>query len=347
MDYNEGEGGEIMKCIVTGATGHIGTALVRELHEAGHELKLIVLPGDDIRHVEPFGIVAYGNILDVSFLRSEFAGWDWVFHLAGIVEIGSGKKKRLWNVNVEGTKNVVDICIETGVKRLLYTSSVHAIPELPKGTVQKETDRFDPRLVRGTYAKTKAAATAYVLSKKDLLDIVVVHPSGVIGPGDYKLSNVSQMFIDFLMGRLTAYLKGGYNFVDVRDLATGIRRAADTGRSGNCYILSGHEITVKELLDHLANFSGRKQVRTKLAYWFILAMSYFAEAFYLVVKRKPLFTHYSIVVLHSNYAFDNDKAKRELDFHSRPIRETIQDTLAFVETNYLIKKGKRFGVRVK
>jgi dihydroflavonol-4-reductase len=109
-------------------------------------------------------------------------------------------------------------------------------------------------------------------------------------------------------------LNGGYNFVDVRDLATGIRRAADRGRSGNCYILSGHEITVKELLDHLASFSGRKQVRTKLAYWFILAMSYFAEAFYLVVKRKPLFTHYSIVVLHSNYAFDNDKAKRELDF---------------------------------
>jgi dihydroflavonol-4-reductase len=336
-----------MKCIVTGATGHIGTALVKELYEAGHELKLIVLPNDDIRHVEPYGTVVYGNILDASFLHKELAGWDWVFHLAGIVEIGSGKKKLLWKVNVEGTKNVVDACIDTGIKRLLYTSSVHAIPELPKGVVQRETECFDPRLVNGTYAKTKAAATAYVLSKKDLLDVVVVHPSGVIGPGDYKLSNVSQMFVDFLMGRLTAYLKGGYNFVDVRDLAGGIRHAAERGTRGACYILSGHEITVKELLDQLAGISDRKRVRTKLAYWFILAMSYFAEAYYLIAKRKPLFTHYSIVVLHSNYLFDNAKAKRELDFEPRPIRDTIRDTMSFVETNYLVKKGKRFRVRAK
>lgn len=331
-----------MKCIVTGATGHVGTALVKELFEAGHELKLIVLPNDDIRHVEPYGTVVYGNILDSSFLCKEFAGWDWVFHLAGIVEIGSGKKKLLWRVNVEGTKNVVDACVATGVKRLVYTSSVHAIPELPKGTIQRETETFDPSLVKGNYAKTKAAATAYVLSKRDVLDVVVVHPSGVIGPGDYKLSNVSQMFIDFLMGRLTAYLKGGYNFVDVRDLAKGMRNAAECGGRGECYILSGSEITVKQLLDALAEHSGRKRVRTKLAFWFILAMSYFAEAYYLIAKQKPLFTHYSIVVLHSNYAFDNAKARRDLGFETRPIEQTIQDTLAFVETNYLVKKGSRF-----
>jgi len=331
-----------MKCIVTGATGHIGTALVKELYEAGHELKLIVLPNDDIRHVEPYGTVVYGNILDASFLHKEFAGWDRVFHLAGIVEIGSGKKKLLWKVNVEGTKNVVDACVDCGIKRLVYTSSVHAIPELPKGTIQRETEAFDPSLVKGHYAKTKAAATAYVLSKRDVLDVVVVHPSGVIGPGDYKLSNVSQMFIDFLMGRLTAYLKGGYNFVDVRDLAMGMKNASDRGRRGECYVLSGSEITVKQLLDALAKYSGRKRIRTKLAFWFILAMSYFAEAYYLIAKQKPLFTHYSIVVLHSNYAFDNAKAKSELGFETRPIEQTIQDTLTFVESNYLVKKGSRF-----
>ncbi|MCK7487908.1 MAG: NAD-dependent epimerase/dehydratase family protein [Bacillus subtilis] len=126
------------------------------------------------------------------------------FHLAGIVEIGSdGKKKLLWQVNVQGTKKTSSMsCLENKIRRLVYTSSVHALKELPHGIIQAETDYFDPKTVKGTYAKTKAEATAYVLSKKNMgLEIIVVHPSGVIGPNDYKLSNVSQMFIDFLMGR--------------------------------------------------------------------------------------------------------------------------------------------------
>ncbi len=340
--------GTNMKCIVTGATGHIGNVLVKDLYDQGHTIKMLVLPHDDVRFVEPYGEVVAGNILDVAFLRREIRDVDVVFHLAGIVEIGSGKKKLLWQVNVQGTKNIVDVCLENKIRRLVYTSSVHALKELPHGIIQAETDYFDPKTVKGTYAKTKAEATAYVLSKKNMgLEIIVVHPSGVIGPNDYKLSNVSQMFIDFLMGRLSAYLKGGYNFVDVRDLAVGIRRAAEVGRAGECYILSGSEITVKQLLDEIALASGRKRVKTKLAYWFILAMSYFAEAYYLVAKQKPLFTHYSIVVLHSNYHFSNAKAVRELGFHTRDIAETIRDTMAFVATNYLIPSKRGFKRKSK
>lgn len=337
-----------MKCIVTGATGHIGNVLVKELYDHGYQIKMLVLPKDDVRFVEPYGEIVSGNILDVAFLRRELRDVDIVFHLAGIVEIGSGKKKLLWNVNVQGTKNIVDVCLENKIRRLVYTSSVHAIEELPKGVVQTESNHFDPRLVKGTYAKTKAAATAYVLSKQhEGLEIVVVHPSGVIGPFDYKLSNVSQMFIDFLMGRLSAYLKGGYNFVDVRDLVFGIRRAAEVGRDGECYILSGSAITVKQLLDEIAFVSGRKRVKTKLAYWFIFAMSYFAEAYYYIAKQKPLFTHYSIVVLHSNYLFSNEKAVRELGFRTRDIKDTIRDTMDFVTLNYLIHTKGRFKRRQK
>jgi dihydroflavonol-4-reductase len=335
-----------MKCIVTGATGHIGNVLVKDLYEAGYEVQAIVLPKDDFKMIEPYAEIAFGNILDKAFLAEAIKGVDLVFHLAGIVEIGSGKKAIINKVNVEGTRNIVDACLKNHIRRLVYTSSVHAIPELPKTQTIVEVDHFDPDLVKGLYAKSKAMATKIVLDQKDSdLEVIVVHPSGVIGPFDYKLSNVSQVFLDFLCGRLTAYLRGGYNFVDVRDVAKGIRLAAELGKKGECYILSGSEITVKELLDEIALISGRKRIRTKLAFWFILSMSYLAEVYYKLAKQKPLFTHYSIITLDSNYHFSNEKAKRELGFTTRDMKESIKDTMDFAIENYLTKHGKKYKMK--
>jgi dihydroflavonol-4-reductase len=332
-----------MKCVVTGATGHIGNVLVKDLYNHGYEVTAIVLPKDEYGMIEPYAEIAIGNILDSSFLESVFQDADWVFHLAGIVEIGSGKKKLINLVNVEGTRNVLNACLKTDVKRLIYTSSVHAIKELPKPQIQSEVTEFNPDEVHGLYAKSKALATKIVYEQKDSkLDIVIVHPSGVLGPYDYKMSNTTQMFVDFMLGRLTAYLRGGYNFVDVRDVATGIRLAAEKGRRGECYILSGSEITVKELLDEIAKISGKKVVKTKLAYKFILAMSYFAEIYYKIVRQKPLLTHYSIIVLNSNYHFSNQKAKDELGFTVRDIKETIQDTMAYSLDRHLTKHNTTY-----
>ncbi len=332
-----------MRCLVTGATGHIGNVLVKELFNHGHTVLAVVLKNDDFTMIEPFADIVCGNILDRAFLEATLKDADVVFHLAGIVEIGSGNKKALMKVNVEGTKNVVDACLKNGIRRLVYTSSVHAIPELPKGETMTEVTEFDPAAVKGLYAKSKAMATKIVLAQKDSpLEVVVVHPAGVIGPQDYKLSNVSQVFIDYLCGRLNAYLKGGYNFVDVRDCATGIRLAAEKGRRGECYILSGSEITVKELLDEIAAIEGRKRIRTKLAFWFILAMSYFAELYYKIARQKPLFTHYSVITLNSNYHFSNAKAREELGYVTRDIRESIRDTYDFAVREFLDKHGKKY-----
>jgi dihydroflavonol-4-reductase len=327
-----------MKCIVTGATGHIGNVLVKDLFEAGYEIQAIVLPKDDFKMIEPYAEIVFGNILDKAFLAEAIKGVDLVFHLAGIVEIGSGKKAIINKVNVEGTRNIVDACLKNHIRRLVYTSSVHAIPELPKTQTIVEVDHFDPDLVKGLYAKSKAMATKIVLDQKD-------SDLEVIGPFDYKLSNVSQVFLDFLCGRLTAYLRGGYNFVDVRDVAKGIRLAAELGKKGECYILSGSEITVKELLDEIALISGRKRIRTKLAFWFILSMSYLAEVYYKLAKQKPLFTHYSIITLDSNYHFSNEKAKRELGFTTRDMKESIKDTMDFAIENYLTKHGKKYKMK--
>jgi dihydroflavonol-4-reductase len=332
-----------MKCIVTGATGHIGNVLVRNLYKNGYEVYAVVLPNDDHSMIDAFATILFGNILDPIFLESAFREMDIVFHLAGIVEIGSGKKKLIHKVNVEGTKNVLSAAINAKVKRFVYTSSVHAIPELPKPQIQNEVSFFDPKLVKGLYAKSKAEATQYVLEQKDgPTDIIIVHPSGVIGPYDFKMSNTSQMFVDFMLGRLTAYLRGGYNFVDVRDAAEGIRLAAEKGRRGECYILSGSEITVKELLDQIAISCGKKKIKTKLAYWFILAMSYFAELYYKIVRQKPLLTHYSIIVLNSNYHFSHQKATDELGYSTRDIKETIRETMEFSRDRHLEKRDTKY-----
>lgn len=330
------------KCFVTGATGHIGNVLVKELYDQGYDVTSLVLPNDSIRMIEPYSNIVIGNVLDSDFLNQTIRDYDVVFHLAGMVEIGTGKKKKLYQINVEGTKNVLEACKKNHIKRMVYTSSVHAIQELPKGNVMSETTEFDPKKVKGHYAKSKAIATDYVYKEHGDVEVVICHPAGVIGPYDYQLSNVSQMFLDFLMGRLTAYLKGGYNFVDVRDVAKGLRLAAEVGKANECYILSGHEITVKELLDMIAEDTGKKKIKTRLAYWFILSMSYFAEVYYKIARQKPLFTHYSIIVLNSNYAFSNQKAVKQLGFQTRPIRDSIHDTVEFAKSNYLQKTGKRY-----
>ncbi len=336
-----------MRCFVTGATGHIGNVLVRKLYDEGHKVTSLVLPKDDITMIEPFTEIVRGDILDVDFLRSVIVDFDWVFHLAGMVEIGTGKKKKIYTVNVQGAKNILSICQSSNVKRLIYTSSVHAIEELPKGQVMKEVDHFDPNLVMGHYAKSKAIATDLILNQEDSnLETIVVCPSGVIGPYDYQLSNTGQIFIDYLLGRLTAYVGGSYNFVDVRDVAIGILNAAKYGKNKNSYILSGSDITVKELLDKIAVLSNRKPVKTRLAYWFILTMSRFAELYYKIRRQKPLFTHYSVKVLHSNHLFDNRKAQNDLHFHVRPISESIEDTLKFAQDYYLVKRGNKYKRKI-
>ncbi len=332
-----------MKVFVTGATGHIGNVLVKYLFKRGDDVTSLVLPKDEIKYIQAYTKIVYGNILDQDLMISLIKGYDIVYHLAGMVEIGTGNKKRLYKINVEGTKNILLACQRNQNRRLVYTSSVHAIEELPKGQTMKEVTYFSPVLVKGHYAKSKAIATDLVYNQTESsLETVIVHPSGVIGPYDYQLSNITQLFIDFLQGRLTAYMNGGYNFVDVRDVALGIIEASIRGHDKSCYILSGEDVTVKELLDEIAKHSGKKKVKTRLAYWFILSMSYFAEIYYKIAKQKPLFTHYSIVVLKSNYHFSNELAKRELNFNPRNIKESIDDAFDFAKENYLEKKGKKY-----
>ncbi len=333
-----GSHGDRMKCIVTGATGHIGCVLVRELCRKGYDVTAFVLPGDSAEAIcrEPVKLIT-GDICSPYDTVRAFRGFDLVFHLAGMISIGSAGRRQMERVNVEGTRNVIRACKIAHVKRLVYASSVHAIEEPAKGSSVAETKQFDPQSVKGAYAKTKAAATKLVLeAAKNGLDAVVVHPSGVIGPYEYSLSNIGQLMADTIGGSLKAYINGAYNFVDVRDVARGIRLAGEKGKRGECYILSGEVVTVKEMLDIITETAAKKPVKAKLPYWFALATAPLSELYYKAVKRKPLYTAYSVYTLRTNCHFNCSKAVKELGYRFRPAAESLADAV-----NWMLSNGKR------
>lgn len=328
------------KVVVTGTTGHIGNALLRELQKQDYEVIAFVLKGEDTKCIEDLGCqIVYGDVQDMSSLKEAFKGAKMVFHLAGIIEIGSTNKKKLWQVNVEGTKNVWKACKEEKVKRLIYTSSVHAIPEKPKGQEIAETTTFSKDLVKGSYAKTKAEATAFLLSKaKEDVEIVIVHPSGVIGPYEYTISNLGQLIIDCANKKIGAYLEGGYNFVDVRDVAKGTVLAAQKGEAGECYILAGHQISVKDLMHKIEEITKVPAPKFKIARWFAYITGVFSECYSKIVKEKPLFTSYAVYTLGTNSNFSNKKAEEKLGYTIRPMEETLKDTIEWFQRQGRINK---------
>lgn len=201
--------------IVTGANGHLGGTLVRMLSKRGEAVRGLVLPGEA---PQPFPHVRYytGDVRDADSMRPLFADAEdaelLVLHTAGLVDIADAVSDRLYDVNVNGTKNMLALCREYGVRRLVYVSSVHAIPEEKSPAVLKEVASFSPERVTGGYAKTKAKATQAVLDAVQAgLDAVVVHPSGIIGPFDTAGNHLVQLVRDYLRGALPACVRGGYD----------------------------------------------------------------------------------------------------------------------------------------
>ena len=341
--------------LVTGAAGHLGGAVIAQLCAQKKMVRALVLDGDPNAARLPASVERFtGDVTDLKSLEPAFAvrrGQKLVvIHAAGIVSIASKYDPRVYRVNVQGTRNIVDLCCEKKVKRLVHVSSVHAIPERPRGEAISEVDRFDPALVEGVYAKTKAEATQYVLdaARTKGLDACVVHPSGISGPGDCGRGHVTQLVIDYCNGSLTAGVDGGYDFVDVRDVAAGIVSCCERGRKGECYILSNRYFTVADLLDVFHEVTGKRRIRTFLPLWFAKGTAGMAEAWYRLKKQPPLYTAYSLYTLASNAEFSHDKAARELGYTTRPFRQTIEDTVRWLRAEGRIQdKGRRAKVRKK
>ena len=333
--------------VVIGATGHLGNVLVRSLMQKGEKVRVIVLPNDDLTPIKGLDVeVVRGDITDLPSLEEGASGASVVYHLASAVNISSGNRALLERINVEGTKNVILAALKNHIDRLIYTSSVHAILEPPHGTTMDETQSFAPAKVLGDYAKTKAKASLEVLNaiKEYGLDAVILCPSGIIGPYDFRISEMGQLMLDFVEGRLKAYIDGAYDFADVRDVANGHILAAEKGKKGEYYILSGHRITIEKLLILFEEITSIKKPVHKMPYGLALFTAPLTPLYYYFTKTKPLFTTYSIRVLASNSFISHEKASKELGYAVRPIKESLIDAYNwFVQNRFIRNKYLKSG----
>lgn len=327
--------------LITGATGFLGRAVLQLLLAHSCRILALVMDKDPLAYTIPENVTVFcGDLTDKDTLRSFFAaGGDnfCVLHCAGIVSVASKPDEAIYRVNVQGTQNIIDLCCEFGAEKLVYVSSVHAIAEKPAPQTITEPDRFAPDEILGDYGKSKSMATALVLeAAQSGLNASVVLPSGILGPGDLARGNMTRMLLAFCRGRLPLGVKGGYDFVDVRDVAVGVLACAERGKAGECYILSGHYTTIQDMFSLTASQLGRKAPKFCVSATLASCAAPVFEKIAQLRGERPFFTPYSIAVLRSNGHFSNAKAMGALGFHARPLRETLQSMILWFQGQALI-----------
>ena len=328
--------------MVTGATGHLGNVLVRELLAGGRQVKVLVLEGEDLRSLDGLPVeVAVGDVGNPDSLEKAFAGSQVVFHMAGIVAIAPGREESLQRINVEGTRNVVEACLRTQVKRLVYTSSVHALTEPEPGGVLEESAGFDTAQAYGDYGRSKAAASLAVLDGvRGGLDAVLVCPVGVIGPYDFKRSEMGSLFIWYSRGELKAIIDGSYDFVDVRDVARGHILAAEKGRTGEAYIVSGGRVKMPELMTMLGKITGRSANVPVIPFALARLAAHFSPLYARLTGTKALLTDTAIHTLTTPFSISDGKAREQLGYTSLAIERSVSDAIDWYrEAGYLHRQA--------
>jgi dihydroflavonol-4-reductase len=312
-----------LKIVVTGASGHVGANLVRSLVADKQDVTALVRK--DRRAVEDLAInVAEGDILDPESLIHAFRGADIVYHLAAYISIANHESKQLTDINVVGTRNVVEASIKCGIKKLVYTSSIEALLYPSRGEEIDESGKPQPDLPTTPYGQSKARAEVEVYKGIEQgLDAVVCIPTAVIGPYDYKPSHFGKMFIDFANRKLPALVGGGFDLVDVRDLVDGLQAACQKGRCGERYLLSGSYLQTRQIIEILAEHTGIRPPSMTVPFWLAHFGALFTPLYYRLSKKQPRFTTMALKMLQDGRPVISDKAKKELGYSPRHPQQGI------------------------
>ena len=326
--------------LITGAAGHLGNVLVRELIARGEDVRVLILPGEDTRSLKGLPVdCVIGNVLDPKSLSWAMRDVDTVFHLAALVSITEDKAHLLRLVNVDGTRNVIEAAKAAHVQKLVYTSSIHALERPPKGVKISEQLAFDPENPAGPYDRTKAEASLLVKTAAgDGLDTRILCPTGVVGPFDYRRSEMGELILDWMQRPVNFMVEGAFDFVDVRDVAKGQILARDNGEPGETYILGGERIELKLLHKLVQKVTGKETPLITFPLPIAMIVAPMAELYYKITKTKPRFTKYSIETVFSNSEISSEKAKDELGYQSTPLVKSITDTVRWWWDNLGITK---------
>jgi dihydroflavonol-4-reductase len=310
---------------VTGATGHVGGNVVRALLAEGRKVRALTLPGDTMPTLDGLDVERVaGSLADRASLVRAFDGAEVVYHLAAHVSVMPGQERTLEALNVEGVRNVVSACLDRRVKRLVHFSSVQALSPFPVDQPIDESRPLCANLDVPPYDRSKARGELEVAAGVARgLDAVVVNPTGIIGPVDFRPSRSGQLFLNLCRGALPATVRLGFDWVDVRDVAAGALAAERLGRTGERYLLSGHWKTLRELALEVEKVTGVAPPRLEVPFGVARAIAPLAARCAALVGSDTMFTPFALQGIGRYRHISCARAASELGYQPRPIGETV------------------------
>jgi dihydroflavonol-4-reductase len=322
-------------CLVTGATGFVGSAVARVLLKAGHPVRVLARPSSDRRNLKGLSLdVVQGSLEDTPSLAAAVAGCRYLFHVAADYRLWVPDPEAMFRANVGGTRELMLAALAAGVERIVYTSSVATLGIVPRGVANEDTASRAEDMI-GPYKRSKFDAEAVVrgLAAERSLPAVIVNPSTPIGPGDIKPTPTGRVIVEAARGRVPGFVDTGLNVVHVEDVAVGHLLAAEAGEIGRRYILGGENLSLAEILAEVARLSGRRPPSLKIPYAAILPVAAGAEALARLTGREPFVTLDGARMSKKTMFFSSARAVRELGYAPRPARQAIADAVGWFKAN--------------
>ncbi len=328
-----------MTTLVTGATGFVGSAVVRALLGRGRKVRVLVRRGSDTSNIKGLDVEIHtGDLIDKASLNKAIKGCEVLFHVAADYRLWVPQPNAMYEANEAGTCNIMEAALHCGVRRVVYTSSVATIGLNKDRTPANEETPSTLGDMIGHYKRSKFLAEAAVqrLIEEKGLPAVIVNPSTPVGPRDIRPTPTGELIVKAISGQMPAYVDTGLNIVHVDDVAEGHLLALERGKVGRRYILGGEDMTLAEILSELAAISGRAAPRICLPHGFVLPLAYIAEAWARLVKSKnPMLTRDGARMAKKYMFFSSDRAVAELGYSHRAAAEALRDAATwFRDNNY-------------
>ncbi len=328
-----------MLAFVTGATGFLGSHVARVLAERGAALRLLVRPTSDLRNVDDLNADRVtGDLRDAVSIEKALAGCDVVFHVAADYRLWVRDPNEMYRSNVEGTRSLIEAARKQGVRRIVYTSSVATMGFAENLNCDNIADEDSPVGIAdmiGHYKRSKFMAEQVAIdAAKSGGDVVIVNPTTPIGERDIKPTPTGRIVVDFLKRKFPAYVETGLNLVDATECARGHVQALEKGRRGERYILGGENLTLKQILDHLAEITGLKSPTVKLPYIFALATGVVDEMITgRLLGREPRATIDAVRMGRKMMFVSSAKAERELGWRIVPVDGALRRSVEWFRAN--------------
>ncbi len=328
-----------MKVLVTGATGLIGSSLVRELLNDNVEVKVMVRENSDTRNIDGLDVEkAYGDIRDSESVKAALQGCDTFYQAAALYVLWTPDSKVLYDINVEGTKIALNAALEHGIEKVVYTSSIAAVGSSGPNKMANEDIEFNLWNTGDHYIRSKYLGEVEAKKFCDKgLPLVIVNPAGVIGVRDIKPTPSGQVILDVLNKKMPMYMDGGMNFVDVEDVARGHILAAQKGKIGERYILGNENLSLKDFFILIGEVSGVKPPRLKVPYSAAIAMAYLYQFGSKITRKPPAITPPGVRLASKYTYYDVSKAVNELGFSQTPIKTTVEKAVNWFKENGYVK----------